>query len=234
LGTPFTFRKRELEARVAQFGYETGLEERAIVDLTTKLQFAIDRLTDWVGGKVFSFIRDPSPFKPCLTSEMVSSVCSLSWGLLFSRIGIIGEMVPACMVIVEGFALADAEPFSRIALTIYAGMLCNWLVAEAIPIIPCFESWYCDSFQNLFPITKCEGPPPPPGTSTLPTKNIPAADYRSGGSLVNNPGKCGAFFNQVRSLLRNCLNMLLTVSTVCLWQMRECCLHQNGLRREDL
>jgi len=204
LGNPITFRKRDIEARVIEFGKRAGLSERDATSLLTKFgKEALDRLEGWVAGKMFSYPRDPSIYKGCYTSEFVSSACTVTWDALFSRIGILSELVPACMTIVEGFALADAEPFSRIALTIYAGTMCNWLVAEAIPVIPCFESWFCDSLQNLFPATKCGGPEPapaPPGTVfTYKTKNVPATDYRSGGSLLKNADKCGRFYNPVSS-----------------------------------
>jgi len=199
---PLTARKRDLKDRVAEFAKRTGLEIRDATSLLTKFKDeAIDRLEGWIGGKVFSYRSQY--LKPCITAEFTSSTCTLAWDALFSRIGIIGELVPACMTILEGFVLA-VEPISRVALSIYAGIMCNWLVAEAIPIIPCFESWYCDSFQNLFPSTKCEGPQPapaPPSTVfTVPTKNIPAADYRSGGSLLTNAKKCGSLYNPVSSL----------------------------------
>jgi len=109
----------------------------------------------------------------------------------------------------------DLEPASKLLLFLGSNIFCNWFVAEALPMVPCFQALVCD---QLLPTSKCEGQKPPESESSLPTSSINPVDYRSGGGLLTNPNKCGNFFSQCDS--NKCENGACT-KTACVGQTCE-------------
>ena len=208
--TPTTdLKKRELavqdlEKRMTELAvlHDRGLGD-TLYELTAKFPSFWDRLFDYIGAKLWGKVHNPSGdvFKTCWQGELTSTVCATAIGMsipALPMLGIVGELVPACMSVINGLAVLDMEPLTKFGLFMGSGIFCNWLVAEALPMIPCLQELICDRVMpKLLPESKCQGPPPNTDAVPLPLKPMTAPEYMSDGGLLKNPNKCGSFFTPV-------------------------------------
>ena len=119
-----------------------------------------DRVTSWISGRLRNARNGKEVTNPCWQAELSSFTCSIAFSKLFPVVmGITAakELTSACMSVVTGFAVLDMEPATKLLLTIVSATLCNYMVAEALPVLPCLSEVVCNWVRDKFPASKCEG-----------------------------------------------------------------------------
>jgi len=97
---------------------------------------------------------------PCWQAELSSFTCSIAFSKLFPVVmGITAteELTSACMNVVTSFAVLYMEPATKLLLTIVSTTLCNYMVVEVLPVLPCLSEVVCNWVRDKFPASKCEG-----------------------------------------------------------------------------
>jgi hypothetical protein len=232
---------RSLESRTPAYGELSVLEKRDIESFFQN--YFVKKGLGYIAGKLRNYQHDKQVFAECFRAEVSSYVCKQAVKELLPKvtgIAVIKELVPACISVITELAVFDMEPITKVGLFVFAGVFCNWFVAEAIPVIPCLQDAVCKKFEDLFPESRCEAPPPgtPPPAAPVGTvftyKTRSSIDYQSGGSLLTNPNKCGTFFNQASLKYNTLFGRFANISEVRLPKVRERRLYKVCLRGENM